>query len=55
MDFDSSIDIDRIPYDFELRCPRCNSKEVLISITESGYYEVIRCLKCNYQIIDLII
>ncbi len=33
----------------EIRCPKCNSDNVLISLDSDGFYKVIKCKNCDYK------
>ena len=32
----------------DIRCPVCNSDQVVVCATSKGYYEVIFCKNCEY-------
>ena len=38
--------------EIDIRCPKCSSDSVLISVSSSGYYEVLECRKCGYRKIN---
>lgn len=31
------------------KCPKCESREVVLVKSQEGYYEVLECKKCGYK------
>ena len=36
-------------YELEIKCPKCRSEDILISIENNGYFWVSQCNKCGYK------
>ena len=32
-----------------IRCPKCNSIDIVVKMNKEGYYEVMLCNKCGYK------
>ncbi|MBR9704956.1 hypothetical protein GOV12_06085 [Candidatus Pacearchaeota archaeon] len=35
--------------EYEITCPKCDSKNVVISADENGYFGVIECGRCGFR------
>ncbi|MEM0465541.1 MAG: hypothetical protein QXW97_02460 [Candidatus Pacearchaeota archaeon] len=35
--------------EYDITCPRCGNKRVVISADENGYFSVVECLNCGYN------
>lgn len=35
--------------EINVKCPKCNSRQVVIIKNREGYYEVLDCQKCGYH------
>ncbi len=35
--------------EIDIRCPKCNSDKVLVTLSNNGYYHVLKCNKCGFE------
>ncbi|MBR9704955.1 hypothetical protein GOV12_06080 [Candidatus Pacearchaeota archaeon] len=35
--------------EIDIRCPKCNSSDVIVFEDKEGYYDVLECNKCGYK------
>jgi transcription elongation factor Elf1 len=35
--------------ELDIRCPKCNSNQITVSLDSRGHYAVIECNNCNYK------